>query len=61
MNDADLRWPNGMVTCWGSSEFGATEPPARPMLSISAGSDTTCGLNEDAQIECWGALHRPQQ
>jgi hypothetical protein len=31
------------------------------MVSINAGESSTCGLNEDAQIECWGALYRPQQ
>ena len=48
------RRPNGLVTCWGNSEYRQTFPPAEPFASISAAAYHTCGVREDGHLRCWG-------
>jgi hypothetical protein len=53
---------DGAVRCAGSTS--ALEPPMGedgplPMTTLGAGQGFVCGLDEDAQLHCWGGLNWP--
>ena len=42
------------VVCWGSEDFGQTNPPADRFRQISAVHDFACGVRADGTVVCWG-------
>ena len=45
----------GSLECWGSNEFGQSDPPAGQYSEVSAGSTHTCALTVAGEVRCWGA------
>ena len=69
---------DGRISCWGqNNSLACGQPPnvryaARPMIvpkvkdavSVSAGGSTTCMLDKDGAVSCWGEEpidHKPRQ
>ncbi len=44
----------GSITCWGSNEFGESDPPMGLFTAITVGSSHSCALGTDGIIACWG-------
>ena len=42
------------IACWGSNNYGESNPPVGRFTAISAGGDHSCGLRTDNTITCWG-------
>ena len=74
-NHTCARLINGAVVCWGdnrTSQTGVQRPslakPSLPVvvpdvlgaLSIAAGSEHSCAVQEDGQLLCWGDNHYGQ-
>ena len=45
---------NDTITCWGSSLYGESSPPAGTFKSVSAGWYFTCAVRTDDTVACWG-------
>ena len=46
---------DGSVACWGSDGSGQSTPPTGSFVSVSAGSEYTCGVRSDGSgRSCWG-------
>lgn len=45
---------DGNLFCWGSNNFGESEPPAVRFISVSAGDGYSCGIGQDKSLHCWG-------
>ena len=46
----------GSITCWGSNEFGDSDPPRGDFTAIAASKDHSCALRSDGGILCWGSI-----
>ncbi len=44
----------GSVKCWGSNNFGESDPPMGLFRAIAAGDSHSCALGTDGSISCWG-------
>ena len=44
----------GSIKCWGSNEFGESDPPIGLFTAITAGDSHSCALGTDGSISCWG-------
>ena len=44
----------GSIKCWGSNEFGESDPPMGLFTVIAAGDSHSCALGTDGSISCWG-------
>jgi alpha-tubulin suppressor-like RCC1 family protein len=53
LNDA------GVVTCFGSDEYGQLDAPDGEYVSIAAGEAHTCALAAAGRVTCWGAGTTP--
>ncbi|MXX81506.1 MAG: hypothetical protein F4Y69_10845 [Chloroflexi bacterium] len=62
----------GIVDCWGSNEYGKSNPPRQLLISpsgtpggmfhsIEAGMDHTCAINAEGGALCWGGNARSQE
>ena len=45
---------SGALACWGLDIYGQSTPPAGAFISVSAGGDHTCGVDETGTVACWG-------
>jgi hypothetical protein len=45
---------DGTLACWGSNDWGESEPPAGSFTQVSAGGGYTCARRPDATLVCWG-------
>ena len=45
---------DGTIKCWGSHDWGKTNPPQGTYTEISAGWWHSCAIATDSTIECWG-------
>ncbi len=45
---------NQTIACWGSNNYGESNPPPGQFTAISAGGDHSCGLRTDGTVTCWG-------
>jgi hypothetical protein len=53
---------SGSIVCWGNNVLGYLDAtPQVPFTSISAGTDTTCGVTDRAALLCWGVWPHPPQ
>ena len=53
MHSCALRH-NGTAECWGDNSFGQLAAPPNQFKEISAGSTSTCGIDYDNALVCWG-------
>ncbi len=45
------------AVCWGDNSFGQADPPADTLFqSVAVADGYSCGLQTDAQIDCWGLV-----
>ncbi len=42
------------IACWGSNNYGESNPPPGRFTAVSAGGGHSCGLRTDNTITCWG-------
>ncbi len=42
------------IACWGSNNYGESNPPPGHFTAVSAGGSHSCGLRTDNTITCWG-------
>ncbi len=42
------------IACWGSNNYGESNPPVGQFTTVSTGGNHACGLRIDNTITCWG-------
>ena len=42
------------IACWGSNNYGESNPPSGLFTAVNAGANHSCGLRTDNTIACWG-------
>lgn len=45
---------NQQLTCAGRDDYGQASPPPGNFIDVSAGRDSTCAINTNGEIQCFG-------
>ena len=45
---------DGTITCWGSNQYGKSDPPQGTFRALSAGDSHACAIRVNNSIVCWG-------